>query len=272
MRRLDSFIGEEFGKILSNNPSNGAKIETKIKDGLTLTSVVLMENNNLNRPAGNYYTIDLPNFSDNTKSSAVRELSKIIRKNLPKEVKSVLLLGMGNFEVVSDSLGVKTIEKIDIYDCMKNKHGVRVAKFCPGVVSVSGMESFDLSRAVCDISEPDVIIVVDSLCTSSLDRLGNSIQLTDVGITPGSAVGSSLCELSERTLGGKKVLSVGVPVVVYLKSVIDGLIKKTEPNNNSFRVLLDNLEKLDGIYSPKDIDFLINFLSGIVSRAIIDAI
>lgn len=272
MRSLENFIGEEFAQILPTTNKKGVSIINRNANGICLMEIHLEEENDLGRKPGNYYTLDLPDFSTKSKKRMITELGKIIKQLLPRSVGTLLILGMGNSEIISDSLGTKTVEKIDIYDLNGKKENLRVNKFCPGVVSVSGMESYDLTQAVVDLCKPDAVIVVDSLCTVSTDRLGTSIQVTDTGITPGSAVGSSICELSSKTLGGVKVISIGVPVVIYLKSVIKEIIQKTEPLNVELRVLLDSLDKMDSIFSPKDIDFLIDFLSGLVSQSIFEAI
>ena len=55
--------------------------------------------------------------------------------------------------------------------------------------------------------------MVDALAASSSDRLGTTVQLSDVGISPGSGVGNHRYEISENTLG-VPVVSIGIPTVV----------------------------------------------------------
>ena len=67
---------------------------------------------------------------------------------------------------------------------------------------------------------PDCVIAVDALAASSASRLGNTVQLCNAGISPGSGVGNHRYEISENTLG-IPVISIGIPTVVST-SVIKG--------------------------------------------------
>lgn len=272
MRKLDYFIGEEFAKFEgeTRGSADGVKIYRKSIGGIQIMEVNLELGNSLCRRPGNYFTLDLPDFSSKSKQKMTRELSRVIKKLLPSKLNRVLVLGMGNSEITSDSLGVKAANKIDVLEAMAR--GIMMAKINPGVVSVTGIESFDLSRAIAHIFEPEIIIVVDSLCTKSKFRLGTSFQVSDAGIVPGSATGNSVCDLSTETMGGVKVISIGVPVVIDMLSMLNDELKKIEPANHISQALIQNFDEFDGIFSPKDIDYIINFASEIVSRAILDAI
>ena len=161
---------------------------------------------------------------------------------------------------------------IDIFKIMSNSKGRQVAKFSPSVLAVSGLESFDVCKAISKLFNPDLIIVVDSLCAGKIERLGRSFQLSDAGIVPGSAVGSKVCELNEESMG-VKVISVGVPMVVYLNTLLKQLFDIIKPSQTNFgRVLESNLKFFDGIFSPKDIDFLLQFATEVIGDAITRAI
>src|SRR5699024_8917457 len=60
---------------------------------------------------------------------------------------------------------------------------------------------------------PDFVIVIDALASRSIERINETIQLTDTGIHPGSGVGNQRKELSEEALG-IPVMAIGVPTVV----------------------------------------------------------
>ena len=116
---------------------------------------------------------------------------------------------------------------------------------------------------------PDLIIVVDSLCAGSVTRLGKSFQVTDAGITPGSAVGDNICNITSESMGGAKVISIGVPVVIYLQSVLIEASEKLKPLEED---PLEALSDFDGIFSPKEIDEIIDYSSDVISNAILNAI
>ena len=84
----------------------------------------------------------------------------------------------------------------------------------------TGIESAEIIKGVVNQIKPDCVIAVDALAASSSSRLGNTVQLSDVGISPGSGVGNHRYEISESTLG-VPVVSIGIPTVVST-SVIRG--------------------------------------------------
>jgi len=274
MRNLGSYIFDEFAKEqhAPHRHKNEGVFSKQVKlKNIQGTIVKLQNENYLNRPMGTYYTYEVADLNNKSKSLLERQLSKAISELLPKNYESILILGMGNEGITSDALGTKTLDHIDVLNIM-DKSNKKLAKFKPSVFSVSGIESYDIIKGVISKSSPDVIIVVDSLCTRDIERIGKSFQITNAGIVPGSAVGSNVCNLSKETLG-VNVISIGVPVVVYLHSVIQEIIENVKPlNQTDLGVLSQNLDKIDGIFSPKDIDFIIDFSSQIISQAIIGAI
>lgn len=84
----------------------------------------------------------------------------------------------------------------------------------------TGIESAEIIKGVANQINPDCVIVVDALSASSSSRLGTTVQLSDVGIAPGSGVGNHRYEISKQTLG-VPVISIGIPTVVST-SVICG--------------------------------------------------
>ena len=57
------------------------------------------------------------------------------------------------------------------------------------------------------------LATVDSLTARTRERLGTLVQVTDCGVTPGSALSHASGEISERTMPCP-VLSLGVPTVI----------------------------------------------------------
>jgi len=88
-----------------------------------------------------------------------------------------------------------------------------VAAVRTGVLGSTGIESAEVLRAICESISPSRVVAIDALASGSLDRLCRTIQITDVGIVPGSGVGNNRAELCERTLG-VPVVAIGVPTVV----------------------------------------------------------
>src|SRR5690625_8008120 len=80
-------------------------------------------------------------------------------------------------------------------------------------MGVTGMETSDIILSVIDRFTPDFVIVIDALASRSIERINETIQITDTGIHPGSGVGNKRKELSKESLG-IPVIAIGVPTVV----------------------------------------------------------
>src|SRR5699024_12575059 len=131
-----------------------------------------------------------------------------------------LMVGLGNWNVTPDALGTMTIDNVMVrnhlfgleYDTVQE--GYRpIGVVSPGVMVVTGMETSDIVLSLVDDFAPDFVIVIEALASRSIERINETIQLTDTGIHPGSGVGNQRKELSEETLG-IPVMAIGVPTVV----------------------------------------------------------
>lgn len=268
MRNYGRLLETEFSKLKKNvkqSKLKGVSMHQETRSNINEVWVKVEKENDLKRDEGNYVTFYLKNFDNENLRMLVTRLSLAIKKLCKVKPSRILFLGMGNSEIISDALGVKTLDFLDIGELRANNAEICFAKFCPGVFAVSGFESFEIVSALNVIYKPDLIIVIDSLCAGSVSKLGSSFQLTDAGITPGSAVGGKLTKISSETLGGVKVISIGVPVVIYLQSVIEEATQKLKPLEEN---TLEVLDEFDGIFSPKDIDKMISSSSEIIAKAI----
>lgn len=181
----------------------------------------------LDKKAGSYITI----FADGVKkqdtslqakaiSVFAEQLKYLLEQNHVKDKSKGLIIGLGNWKVTPDALGPMAIEKVLVtnhlfelkYETVAD--GYRpVAALSPGVMGVTGMETSDIILSVIDRFKPSFVIVVDALASRSIERINETIQLTDTGIHPGSGVGNKRKEVSKETLG-VPVIAVGVPTVV----------------------------------------------------------
>ena len=181
----------------------------------------------LNKKPGSYITI----FADGVKkqdtkmqSNAAKVLAtqiiKMMRKNKVEQGSKGLIVGLGNWNVTPDALGPMTVEKVMVTNHLFELNfenvarGYRpVAAISPGVMGVTGMETSDIILSIIEKFKPDFVIVIDALASRSIERINETIQITDTGIHPGSGVGNKRKELSRETLG-IPVIAVGVPTVV----------------------------------------------------------
>lgn len=199
-----------------------------------VTTVTVFNENGaaaLGKGIGKYITYCTDTALDDSQifDGRLDELSKILSSLLPKNIKSVLVAGLGNTDITADALGPKTVNYVlatrHIINDYNNDNSYfsdffNVSSISTGVLGDTGIESAEIIKGVVNQIKPDCVIAVDALAASSSSRLGNTVQLSDVGISPGSGVGNHRYEISESTLG-VPVVSIGIPTVVST-SVIRG--------------------------------------------------
>lgn len=131
-----------------------------------------------------------------------------------------LVCGLGNGDITSDALGTAVCRRIP---AMTNSRisGTELYVFCPGVPAKTGIPADTLVKTVAERMQADLLITVDALCARSLSRLAAVIQITDVGVIPGSATEdvTESGEISTRTMPCP-VLTIGVPTVISSHALI----------------------------------------------------
>ena len=193
------------------------------------------KNNLLNKKEGNYITIeltDITNYEDreNVGKVLVKEIKDILNKNNIKDNYECLVIGLGNKKSTPDALGPMVIDNIlvtrHLFELNADvKEGIRkVSAIIPGVMGNTGIETIDIIKGIVDNVKPKFIIVIDSLCASSIERLNKTIQLTDTGIHPGSGIGNIRKEISKDTLG-IPVIAIGVPTVVESVTIVNDTLE-----------------------------------------------
>ena len=255
----------------------------------------------IGKPKGNYITIDIPKFTaydGETMDRVSIVLAEILERLIKIEAeKTVLVVGLGNWQVTPDALGPKVTEKIMITRHLKTvmpeviDDSVRpVCSVEPGVLGVTGIETVEIIRGVVEKIRPDLVICIDALAARRVERVNTTIQVGDTGISPGAGVGNNRKQINEENLG-VKVIAIGVPTVVdavtiandTIDLVVDSLIKNASSGTEFYKMLksLDKNEKenlikeitvsknsTDMIVTPKDIDLIINSLSKIIANGI----
>lgn len=171
----------------------------------------------IKRIRGEYYTITFDYISMHQKAKMIQKEFMKILKELFKNLKTTdpLIIGLGNSQVLCDSLGVQTTNKI-----MATNHFTdflslpKVAIFNPEVTEKTGISSFSLIEMVVKKLKPSMIIMIDSLATSNKDYLNNCIEINNTGIIPGSAIKDNK-KIDENTFG-IPVIAIGVPLVLEI--------------------------------------------------------
>lgn len=222
----------------------GVTVKEREEDNIKISYVEMNEEGAklLDKKAGSYITI----YADGVKRQdtmrqekaatiLARELEQLLTKNNVETDSVGLIVGLGNWHVTPDALGPMTTEKVLVTSHLfKLDHetvadGYRpVAAVTPGVMGVTGIETSDIIFGIVEKFKPDFVIAIDALASRSIERVNETIQLSDSGIHPGSGVGNKRKEISQETLG-VPVIAIGVPTVVDAVTItsdtIDFLLK-----------------------------------------------
>lgn len=236
--------------------------------------------NRIGKPMGIYITFDCPHtiYSSSRGAKAIEDNLSATIKNLVGTVKKsspILVACLGNGQISADSLGQKVFDKLEITRKKDAQQAYKqsVCALSTSVLGKTGIESAEIISAVVKEIKPSFVLLVDSLATSVPKRVGLSFQLSTAGITPGSGVGGDK-ERIDKTVLGVPVLSIGVPTLLALNTLVYGLFKDYAEkfgrglDEYAFRSLLAEKKMSNMVVAPKDVDALAEKASVIISNAI----
>lgn len=274
-------------------------LEIKKDENIKVTRVEILNEKGekaLNKAKGNYITIDMKqvsNLNDEKQESIINtvssELSNLVH-NLIKKDDDVLVVGLGNENLVADALGSKVIDNIEVTRHIKksfpeylNNEERGISAISPGVMGVTGIETIEIIKGIVENISPKLIIAVDSLASRSIERISKSIQISDTGIVPGGGVQNSQKALNFETLG-IPVIALGVPTCIENAVIVNEAINlfienlskenieinekiKNQDNYEEIKKVL-NPKNFNLIVTPKEIDDLVSELSFFISESI----
>ena len=241
-------------------------IPSKVVDDITITDIDVDDNlsKKINKKIGKYITIEFKDITDFNNSKKIKQIfSKYLKKLLIGD--NFLIVGLGNNLVTPDSLGPSVIDHIivtnHIYELDSLENGFkRVSAIKTSVMGSTGIETINIIKGVINYLKPSQVIVIDSLASSSLERLNKTIQITDTGINPGSGVYNNRKEISYETLG-VPVLAIGVPTVLDAATIVSDTINymckkysydKKNINNPVNRLIVNKNYLEENIYDIED--------------------
>jgi len=239
----------------------------------------------MGKPIGNYITLETPDLRYIDKKlyeQICRRIADEITELIDDDVeKPILVIGLGNRAITSDSLGPEVVDRLIITRHLFShapeiisENYASVCALAPGVLGITGIETEEIVKSVCKKIQPSCVIVIDALAARSIERITNTVQICDAGINPGAGVGNNRKEISEKTLG-VPVIAIGVPTVVDAATI-------TEDTLNAAFLDVDEKFPLDEIFrsgkisnkilnfttTPKEIDILIKKSSEVVANGI----
>ncbi len=174
------------------------------------------------------YTIfdikDIYAFDVNLKRELIQLLKNEIRKYLKEKkinCKSVLVVGLGNKDMVADCLGDKVVSRIFATRQFDKKliddRFIDVSSYSLGVFGKTGIESASVVEKLKEIVNPNLVIVVDTFVTNKYERLNKSLQISSCGISPGAGVDNARKYINYEFLK-VPVFSIGVPLLINHKN------------------------------------------------------
>lgn len=218
----------------------------------------------LGKPAGKYITVTVPSFSGAVEldEEEINTVAKEIAAMLPEEG-LVLVVGLGNNDITPDAIGPRTVRQIlatrHITGELARQSGIpglrAAAAIAPGVLGQTGIETSEIIRSLVETLGPRAVIAIDALAARSTSRLGNTVQIANSGISPGSGVMNSRKELSKETLG-VPVVSIGIPTVVDAATLAGDLLDNADNDLDKRRKLFEP-EGTPMMITPREIDVLI---------------
>ena len=245
-RRLTNLFDElpNSKKSLETNFEYGISVSRNLK-GKIREAIV-------NVPTLNFFGAKIEKYVKNVLKDELKNTFKI------DKAKNILIVGLGNINIENDSLGPKTLEKLIVSRGLNLSPSV--CAFAPNVQSNTGIETFETICQISKLISPDLVILIDAFATVSVSRLCSCFQFSEKGIAAGSGNNHASKIISKEALGARKVLSIGVPTLIYASSFAKNISnKKIKEEFNSFPMLM---------LSPTDVKKNVELISRIISGAI----
>ncbi|WP_305768857.1 GPR endopeptidase [Candidatus Epulonipiscium viviparus] len=254
----------------------------------------------MSKPMGHYITIESEYLKENNPEihkEIIEEVADCLRGLLPTHsgILKVLIIGLGNRQATPDTLGPYVCDKVLVTRHLAefvpeaiDDSVCHLSSLAPGVMGLTGIETSEIVKGVCEHIHPDCIIAIDALGARSATRINSTIQISNTGISPGAGIGNKRKKLDINTMGCP-VIAIGVPTVVdaatLINDTMDTLIESmlAESTNAEFYSMLRDLgdqEKYSLIrevitptignlfVTPKDMDEVIMYLGNIIANAI----
>lgn len=264
--------------------ADGIVAQEKQGEYVTLTEVEIQTNEaaeQMGKPLGRYWTVEGQTLKENH-PKAMEEAAAVVQDALSRMMdlkgkETVLVVGLGNWNVTPDSLGPKVVKQVFVTRHLAQTlpkemaEGFRpLAAVSPGVMGITGLETGEMVSGIVKQAKPDVVVAVDALAARKFSRINTTIQMSDTGIVPGSGVGNRRMELSKKTLG-VPVIAIGVPTVVDAATLVYDTLSLAGAEESQWEQAAEEVlvpYAADLFVTPKDMDAVVERLSSIIASAI----
>lgn len=164
-----------------------------------------------------YHLIKFNYLNNELKTILKKELNFFLNKI--KNKKHILIIGLGNNNYTSDSIGPKVLKNINVNAHLLNmgaSSNIKVSALEPGVLGQTGIETSLIISSIVKEINPDLLIIIDSFVTNNINNLEKSIIITNEGITPGSGVATINNKINQKSIG-KPVIVIGIPTALEIE-------------------------------------------------------
>lgn len=298
---------DTYKRVHNLSDIDGVIINSDEVKNIKITTVEITNENGekaLSKEKGKYITIEARNMeylSEEEKQILIQKLSEKINELIEDKNKTIMIVGLGNIYVTPDALGPKVVKYLDV-----TRHLFKFAKECidsnirelsaisPGVLGTTGIETSEIVESVVNKVKPDIVVVIDSLASQSVSRVGKTVQLSNRGIIPGAGVKNTREGINQKMLN-IPVIAIGVPTVVDMATItneaIDKLLENSQKeieelnnenidkkhsssifnllnNDNRYSMIANTLNSENYIVTPKEVDTIIDKMSEIIASSI----
>lgn len=239
----------------------------------------------IGKPCGRYVTVSCgkalyegERAAEELRRVLAVELREMAERVVGKRIQhsfSLLVIGLGNAQMTPDALGPQTVERVSVTRFEDREERMwelcdrpcRISALATGVSCQTGLETAEIVRGVVSVTNPDLVLAVDSLAARATSHLGTTVQLSDTGIQPGSGIGGGRPALTAQTVG-VPVLALGVPTVVESETLVkDALVRfGIEEDMPEFEDLVHGGKSF--FVTPKEIDLLVPSLAALLADSI----
>lgn len=210
----------------------GYTVEEREIDGVPVTRVDVVSTEAaqyLGKAVGSYFTLRTGDWESPDGILRWEQICTCVTTLLnqllePYHGKTVAIFGIGNREVMIDSLGPKTADCIPAHTLEHAGHSSpfhRAVVFTPGVKSSHNWETSKIISALCASADAACAVLIDSTETMDLNRLCRTIQIN----TAGASSASGRIALDQESCG-VPVICIGVPTF-YSLITANGFTKLT---------------------------------------------
>ncbi len=251
-------------KLKTHDYKHGEVVELEIMDEAAEKAV--------GKKQGKYITYEtksLKSLNKDSRLEVINILAQAIKDVSDLKRERVLVVGLGNRSITADALGPKTLDKIKVtrqffkaYNKDYDEDYNEVSILEPGVLGTTGIETINTIVGVVEKIKPTLLIIIDALASRKMRRLCSVVQITDAGIEPGSGIGNMQGSLNKETLGGVKVVAIGIPTVVDTATIVNDTIELME---ETLKDKTDDVGQIMGILSDLEYNEKHMFIKEILS-------